>query len=101
MDASTKDRYFRRPRHYVIRNKRLLGLAVLMGTIGFAVTFVFPWVIGSLLDDVIAPGHGPNAPPVEQRMRWLMVLLGISVVTALLFAISGYGRGHYTMKLGN
>jgi subfamily B ATP-binding cassette protein MsbA len=99
----TEARYLRRLAGYLLANKGLLLITVVMGIVGFAITFIFPWVIGSLFDYVILakPPKGGAPPTLEQRWNWLLVLFGISVVTAFLFAVAGFCRGHYNMKLGN
>jgi ABC-type multidrug transport system fused ATPase/permease subunit len=95
-------RYMRRLVGYVFANRGPLVMAAIMGVIGFSVTFVYPWVVGSLFDNVIAPRAVNGViPSVDQRMHRLWVLIGISAVTAILFSISGFGKGHYTLKLGN
>src|SRR4051794_27143368 len=98
MKRSIHREYITRIARYAWANKGLLFLTIIAGTLGFAVTFVFPWLIGSLIDDVIQPR---NPVPYEVRMHRLWVLTSIGIVTALLFAIAGYGRGHFNMKLGN
>lgn len=95
-------KYFKRLLGYVFANRGTFVIAAIMGVIGFSVTFVYPWVIGSLFDYVIAPRPVNGVlPTVEQRIHWLWILIAISSVTAVLFAISGFGKGHYTLKLGN
>ncbi len=100
MKGPTRRRHFRRLAGYVLAEKKLLALTVVTGILGFAMTFIFPWVVGSLIDDVIAP------PPERQitaamQMQRLALLTSISAATALLYAVAGYGRGHFNMKLGN
>ena len=103
MHTASQARYVRRLAHYVLLNKGLVAITMLMGMLGFLVTFVYPWLIGSLIDDVIAPqpDAAGNLPSPEQRMQWLVVLGILGVATALGFALSGYGRGHFNLKLGN
>ncbi|HSI32903.1 MAG: ABC transporter ATP-binding protein [Phycisphaerae bacterium] len=84
--------------NYARRYRLLLGLTLLMGVLGFAVTFVFPWLIGSLIDKVIAQPAGADS---AGRTRWLYILLGIGGVTALVSSVAVYGRGHLSVKLGN
>ena len=101
MHQASHYRYIRRLLGYLLANKGLLAIALVMGSVGFAATFVFPWVIGSLLDVVIQsrPVNGV-VPSMEERVRWLIMLVAISAVTSVLFAVSGYGKGHYTLMLG-
>lgn len=87
---------------YALENKGLLFATVLMGVVGFGVTFVFPALVGSLIDNVIQPRAQNGAfPTMAERIRRLWELTIIGAITALLFGISGYGRGHFGMKLGN
>ena len=88
---------------YARRYKTLLILTLTMGVLGFAVTFVFPWLIGSMIDWVIAPRPGPDGalPPPADRARWLILLLIVGAVTAVASSVAVYGRGHLSVKLGN
>src|SRR5690242_14599847 len=83
---------------YARRYKALLISTLVMGVFGFAVTFVFPWLIGSAIDRVISP-HETGDP--AGRAKSLLILLAIGVVTALVSSVAVYGRGHLSVKLGN
>jgi len=86
---------------YAWTNKGLLFAVILMGSIGFAASFIFPALIGSLIDHVIQPrAINGILPTMAERLHHLWILTGIAVITAVLFGISGYGRGHLNMKLG-
>jgi ABC-type multidrug transport system fused ATPase/permease subunit len=78
---------------------------VATGILGTALVFVFPWLIGSAIDLVIAPDwvrRGLASPPTDaERMRTLWKLVGIGAATAVSFGVGFYNRGHYTVKLGN
>ena len=87
--------------NYARRYKTLLILTLTMGVMGFAVTFVFPWLIGSVIDKVIAPAAAGDPVDAAARARWLLILLIIGAVTAMLSSIAVYGRGHLSVKLGN
>jgi ABC-type multidrug transport system fused ATPase/permease subunit len=100
MKGPTRRRHFRRLAAYVFAEKKLLALTVITGILGFAVTFVSPWLVGSLIDDVIAAPAERRLSDAAQMQR-LAALTSISIVTALLYAVAGYGRGHFNMKLGN
>ncbi|HEX8916440.1 MAG TPA: ABC transporter ATP-binding protein [Humisphaera sp.] len=82
---------------YARRYRTLLAATVAMGVLGFAVIFVFPWLIGTTIDRVIIPQHETQA----ERARWLLILLIVGTVTALVSSIAVYGRGHLSVKLGN
>ncbi len=93
--------YLVRILRYAWSNKPLLLATILMGAVGFGATFIFPALIGSLIDNVIQPRYvDGHLPTMAQRLHHLWVLTGIGVATAVLFGIAGYGRGHFNMKLG-
>jgi len=93
--------YLRRVMRYAWRNKGLLIATILMGTAGFGASFVFPALIGSLIDNVIQPRSVNGIlPTLVQRWRHLWVLTGIGVITSVVLGVAGYGRGHLNMKLG-
>jgi ABC-type multidrug transport system fused ATPase/permease subunit len=94
--------YVRRLTRYCLAEKRLLALVIITGVIGFCITFVFPWLIGTLIDKVISPQPvNGQLPSHGQRMLTLTMLTAAGLVAAVGVAIAGWGRGHYTMKLGN
>ncbi|MDB5318870.1 MAG: msbA [Phycisphaerales bacterium] len=83
---------------YAWRYKVLLAVTLVMGVLGFAVTFVLPWLIGSAIDRVIAPPVGVNE---QARYHWLLILMAIGAGVVLTSVVAGYGRGPFTVKLGN
>src|SRR4051812_30159715 len=95
-------RYIRKLISYVLSEKKLLALIVLTGTIGFSITFVFPWLIGSLIDHVIDPRPVNGALPTrDERLHYMIFLTLCGLASAVVVAAAGWGRGHYAMKLGN
>ena len=96
--------YLRRLMKKALRYRTMLLITVGAGVLNLGLTFVFPWLIGSAIDYVIAPDwvrSGLSGPPdFSQRVHWLVTLTVIGVVTALLFGLVTYLRGHYTVKLG-
>lgn len=82
---------------YAKRYRMLLAMTITMGVLGFAISFIFPWLIGTAIDKVIAPAHLPAA----DRARWLLNLMIIGFITALVTSVAVYGRGHLSVKLGN
>jgi ABC-type multidrug transport system fused ATPase/permease subunit len=100
MKRTLRDQYFRRLLRQALSYKRLLILALVAGIVSLALSFVIPWLIGSVIDRVIAPPHG-QMPPIAERVHWLKVLVAIGAVTALLCGFITYARGHWTVKLGN
>lgn len=99
MKKAYRDADFRRLLSQALAYRGLLTLAILAGLINLSLTFVFPWLIGSAIDKVIAPAGA--AAPLHERERWLLILVGIGAGTALMFGIVTYARGHCTVKLGN
>lgn len=103
MPEAPRTRYFRRFLAYALDYKALLLIAVGMGVAKFTVNYTFPWLIGSAIDDVIAPRPDTSAAslPVEQRLGWLWTLITLGVVFSVVHAVATYGRGFYAAKLGN
>ncbi|MFO1434426.1 MAG: ABC transporter transmembrane domain-containing protein [Candidatus Competibacteraceae bacterium] len=78
------------------------SVVIITGIIGFSVTFAFPWLIGSLIDKVINPQPIDGILPTQdERLNYLLLLTLGEVMAAIVVALAGWGRGHYTMKLGN
>lgn len=100
MSRTLRDQYFRRLINQALSYKKLLTLAITAGLINLGLTFIIPWLIGSVIDRVIAPPHG-RFPSVAEREHWLGILCVIGVATAILSGFVTYGRGHWTVKLGN
>jgi ABC-type multidrug transport system fused ATPase/permease subunit len=105
MRTGLRELYLKRLLGHALRYKWLLGLTETAGALNVALTFVFPWLIGSAIDRVTAPDWtrwGMTDPPsFEQRSHALWKLVGIGAGTALMFGVITYTRGHYTVKLGN
>lgn len=49
---------------------------------------------------MIVPQAG-NGTTIAQRSHSLTMLIAMAAATAVLFGITGYGRGHFMVKLGN
>jgi len=87
-----------------LRYRWLLLFAVVANLFNLGLTFVIPWLIGTIIDQVVAPDaarFGGSLPSFEQRMHWLTMLMMVGVATAFAIGTFGYLRGHYTLKLGN
>ncbi|WAS90668.1 ABC transporter ATP-binding protein [Nannocystis punicea] len=67
--------------------------------LGFALSFVYPWIIGSAVDVIVAP-RDPGFP-LEARVAALLRLTGFAALTAVGHAIVVYGRGHFNIRLGH
>jgi ABC-type multidrug transport system fused ATPase/permease subunit len=72
-------------------------LTVLFGTSGFLLSFVYPWITGSVVD----LAHNTTGLPLEQRQAQLLWLTQLAAATGLGHALVVYGRGHFNAKLGN
>ena len=84
---------------YVTRHKKYALLTFLFGVAGFALSFVYPWLIGSVVDVVAAPAS--VGLPWPERTRRVLYLAGLGLLTALGHAVVVYGRGHFNVHLGH
>jgi subfamily B ATP-binding cassette protein MsbA len=78
---------------YVRGHGRHASLTLGFGVLGFALSFVYPWIIGTVVDVVTRPQM--MAQPTKEL--WHLSALGAG--TALLHALVLYGRGHYNVRL--
>jgi ABC-type multidrug transport system fused ATPase/permease subunit len=85
-------KYLGRLLRYVWAEKQLLAIAVFFGVAGILLPFAYPKLIGNLIDHVIN-GHGGKTE--------LFKITVLSGLTALAWTIVGFGKGHYTLQLGN
>lgn len=83
---------------YVPPHRKYALLTVLFGTMGFLLSFLYPWIIGSAVDLVTATAGRQLA--LADRLQRLLRLTEWAIVTGLLHAIVLYGRGHYNARLG-
>lgn len=83
---------------YVRGHGRYAALTVVFGTAGFLLSFVYPWIIGSAIDLVAAPGPEVTA---GERTERLLELTELAAATGLAQALVVYGRGHYNVHLGD
>ncbi len=80
---------------YCLAEKGLLALVIVTGIVGFSVTFLFSWLIGSLIDKVINPQPiGGMLPTQDERLHHLFLLTLGGVMAAIVVAVAGWGRGH-------
>lgn len=84
---------------YVARHKKYAALTLVFGVLGFALSFVYPWIIGSVVDVVAAPSSNGVAP--QERTLRVLHLAGLGLLTAVGHAIVVYGRGHCNVHLGH
>lgn len=83
---------------YVGGHRKWAALTVVFGALGFLLSFVYPWIIGSAVDLVVGPGA---RAPLAQRRETLIWLTELAAVTGLLHAAVVYGRGHFNVHLGD
>ena len=89
-------KYLGRLLAYVWAEKRLLGIALGFGIPGILLPFAYPKLIGSLIDTVIVAHPSPLV--ASGRLLWITVL---SLLTAVAWTVVGFGKGHFTLQLGN
>jgi ABC-type multidrug transport system fused ATPase/permease subunit len=80
---------------YVGPHRKYAWLTAVFGTLGFLLSFAYPWNIGTVVDLVSRAG---GAAAAAGRLRWLT---GLAVVAAVLHAVVIYGRGHFNVHLGD
>jgi subfamily B ATP-binding cassette protein MsbA len=92
---------------YARRYKALLSATLGMGILGFAVIFMFPWIIGTVIDKVIEPAAqgglagGGLIESQHERAHWLLLLLMTGGATVVVSSVAAFGRGHLSVKLGS
>lgn len=82
---------------YARRHRKYAALTGFFGSVGFALAFVYPWIIGSTID--LITKTGASASPATLRELWWLTAFG--GLTALLHAAVLYGRGHSNVHLGD
>jgi subfamily B ATP-binding cassette protein MsbA len=81
---------------YIPAHRRYAALTVCFGTLGFLLSFVYPWIIGNAVD-LIALGGAQTLG--GGRGARLLELTQMAAVTGVLHAVVLYGRGHYNARL--
>src|SRR5512146_3279885 len=82
---------------YVPPHRKYAALTFFFGTLGFLLSFVYPWIIGSAVDLVTAADSRLLS---EVRGGRLLELTQMALITGLLHAVVLYGRGHFNARLG-
>ncbi len=82
---------------YVKGQRRWAALTLLFGVLGFLLSFVYPWLIGAVVDLVL----GVSGAPLAARKERILELTGLAIATAVMHAIVVYGRGHFNVRLGD
>jgi ABC-type multidrug transport system fused ATPase/permease subunit len=83
---------------YVGRRRRYAALTLFFGVVGFGLSFAYPWIIGSVIDHVVAPTSPISLADRRAHLAWLTEL---AALTAVLHAVVVYGRGHFNVHLGD
>jgi ABC-type multidrug transport system fused ATPase/permease subunit len=88
---------------YVSRHRRYAVLTIVFGAVGFALSFAYPWIIGSVVDAVVAGPPSSPAAGVSMATRRLRLwhYTELAALTAVLHAVVVYGRGHFNVHLGD
>jgi ABC-type multidrug transport system fused ATPase/permease subunit len=81
---------------YVGPHRKYAWLTAVFGTVGFLLSFAYPWIIGNVVDLIARPGSPGTA--AEGRLRELTAM---AIAAALLHAVVIYGRGHFNVHLGD
>ena len=89
-------KYVPRLIRYVLSEKRLLAITLAFGIPGILLPFAYPYLIGILIDKVIVAN--PKWPVASGWLIWVSIL---SALTAAAWTVVGFGKGHYTLQLGN
>ncbi len=89
-------KYLGRLLTYVWAEKRLLGISLAFGIPGILLPFAYPKLIGLLIDRVIVAHPGPAV-----ASGWLLWITVLATLTAAAWTVVGFGKGHFTLQLGN
>ncbi|HYP88212.1 MAG TPA: ABC transporter ATP-binding protein [Polyangiaceae bacterium] len=81
---------------HVRKHRAHAALTVVFGVLGFSLSFVYPWLIGDVIDVVTSSERLSGR--ATQQLLWLSVA---GALTALLQALALYGRGHFNIRLGD
>jgi subfamily B ATP-binding cassette protein MsbA len=81
---------------YVARHRKYAALTVLFGVLGFSLSYVYPWLIGCVVDAIASPGL-----TFAKRRATLVTMTELAALTAVLHAVVVYGRGHFNVHLGH
>jgi subfamily B ATP-binding cassette protein MsbA len=85
----------RRLLSYVLRHPLPALLTFGFGCAGFLLSFVYPFIIGEVVDLSIAGRESP-----ARRAEQLLQLTVLAALTGACHAIVLYGRGHFNVQLG-
>jgi ABC-type multidrug transport system fused ATPase/permease subunit len=83
---------------HVGAHRKYAALTVSFGVLGFLLSFVYPTIIGRVVDLITEPAK--SGLPFDTRKHRLFLLSILAAVTGLLHAVALYGRGHFNVHLG-
>lgn len=83
---------------YVGPHRKYVALTLVFGVLGFGLSFVYPWIIGKVVDIVSAP---PEARSLADRRGALVRMTELAALTAMMHALVVYGRGNFNVHLGH
>lgn len=92
-ERTTATALLRQLLRYVGPHRRYVALTLGFGVLGFALSYVYPWIIGAVVDLVGASDEGAS--------RRLLQLTELAALTAVMHAVVVYGRGHFNVHLGH
>lgn len=81
---------------YVEPHRKYAVRTALLGSVGFLLSFLYPWVIGEVVDLLGARGTDRLA-----RGSQLWALVWLAALSSVVHAFVIYGRGHYNTLLGS
>jgi ABC-type multidrug transport system fused ATPase/permease subunit len=84
---------------YVKAHRTWAVLTLAFGTLGFLLSFVYPWIIGSIVDLVPHPGSRSVVQSANKAKLWELTQL--AALTGIGHAAVVYGRGHFNTRLGS
>jgi subfamily B ATP-binding cassette protein MsbA len=84
---------------YAGPHRKFAALTLFFGVLGFLLSFVYPWIIGNIVD-LVTSAAARGAPRTRVSGR-LLTLTELSALTAALHAVVVYGRGHFNIRLGD
>ncbi|AKU97463.1 Lipid A export ATP-binding/permease protein MsbA [Labilithrix luteola] len=81
---------------YVRPHRKYAALTLGFGILGFALSFAYPWIIGTVVDVVTSP-----LLTFAQKKAKLVTMTELAALAAILNAAVVYGRGHFNVHLGH
>ena len=77
-------------------HRRYVALTLAFGVLGLGLSYVYPWIIGTVVDLLAA-----TSKPFAERRTTLIYMTELAGATAVLHAVVVYGRGHFNVHLGH